>query len=81
MTCGGVVSRTVTIAVHWLDAPLLSVTVKVTRVLPSEYGPGGDWLSVIASPSGSEEPLSIEALAVQFGPAETVTVWHTAAGD
>ena len=32
---GGVVSLTVTIAVHWLDAPVLSVTVRVTNVSPN----------------------------------------------
>ena len=32
---GGVESRTVTVAVQVLDAPLLSVTVSVTVVLPS----------------------------------------------
>jgi len=39
--CGGVSSTTVTVAVHELDAPWLSVTVIVTSVLPSEYGPAG----------------------------------------
>ena len=33
--CGGVVSRTVTVAVHVPDAPLLSVTVSTTDVSPS----------------------------------------------
>ena len=33
--CGGVVSTTVTLAAHVLDAPLLSVTVSVTDVSPN----------------------------------------------
>src|SRR5262249_24240561 len=44
------------------------------------YGPAGDCVRVIASPSGSEEPSSIGALAVQLAPAETVTLWHAATG-
>ena len=39
---GGVVSTTVTVATQLFDAPWLSVTVNVTLVLPSGYGPGGD---------------------------------------
>ncbi len=70
---GGLLSVTVTVAEQELDAPLLSVTVIVTVVVPSGYGPGGDCVMVNVSPSGSEEPLLIEALAVQLGPAETVT--------
>src|SRR5262245_17015619 len=71
---------TVTVAVHWLDVPLLSVTVSVTVVMPSGYGPAGDCVMVIGSPSGSKEPLSSEALAVQFALAETVTFWQIAVG-
>jgi len=70
---GGVLSTTVTVAVHCLESPGGSVTVNVTFVVPSGYGPGGDWLVVTAPPSGSNEPLLIEAFAVQVGPAETVT--------
>ena len=70
---GGVLSTTVTVAEHWLETPRVSVTVNVTVVTPSGYGPDGDWLVVTAPPSGSDEPLSIEALAVQVGPADTVT--------
>ena len=70
---GGVLSTTVTVAEHCLESPGVSVTVKVTVVVPSGYGPGGDWLVVTAPPSGSSEPLLIEALAVQVGPADTVT--------
>ena len=33
---GGVLSTTITVAVHWLEAPKLSVTVNVTLVEPSE---------------------------------------------
>src|SRR6516162_4430469 len=59
----------------------MSVTVNVTGVTPRGYGPGGSWRSVIVSPvSGSNEPLSTEASASQFGPAETVTSWHRATG-
>ena len=70
---GGVASTTVTVAEHWLETPGVSVTVNVTVVVPSGYGPGGDWLVVTAPPSGSDDPLLIEALAVQVGPADTVT--------
>jgi hypothetical protein len=70
---GGVRSTTVTVAVHCLESPGPSVTVKVTLVVPSGYGPGGAWLVVKPPPSGSNEPLLIEALAVQVGPADTVT--------
>ena len=35
---GGVVSCTVTVALHVLEAPWLSVTVRVTEVLPGEEG-------------------------------------------
>jgi hypothetical protein len=70
---GGVLSTTVTVAEHSLETPSVSVTVKVTVVVPSGYSPGGDWLVVTAPPSGSSEPLLIEALAVQVGPADTVT--------
>ena len=77
---GGDVSVTVTVAVHWLVAPLLSVTVSNTLVVPSAYGPAGDWVSVRGPPSGSDEPLLIEAVAVQLAPAATVTFWHDAIG-
>src|SRR5206468_12371468 len=70
---GAVLSCTVTLAVHEEDAPLLSVTVKVITVVPTEYGPAGDCASVIASPSGSELPLSTEAGAWQLALAVTVT--------
>jgi hypothetical protein len=70
---GGVESTTVTVAEHSLETPRMSVTVNVTVVVPSGYGAGGDWLVVTAPPSGSVEPLLIEALAVQVGPADTVT--------
>jgi len=43
LTEGGVVSATVTSAVHEVDAFLLSVTVSVTVVAPTEYGPAGVW--------------------------------------
>src|SRR5947209_4691843 len=53
MRPGGVGSITVTLAVQEFDAPWLSVTLRVTGVVPNEYGPGGDWIIVIGSPSGS----------------------------
>jgi hypothetical protein len=77
---GAVVSTTVTTAVHELDAPLLSVIVKVTVVLPSGYGPAGDWVMVIGSPSGSKDPSSIDAFAMQEESADTVTFLHFATG-
>src|SRR5512140_932310 len=77
---GGVLSTTVTVAVQLLEAPKLSVAVNVTLVAPREYGPAGSWPSVSASPSGSDDPLSTDAAAVQDGPAATVTSWHNAVG-
>jgi hypothetical protein len=66
---------------HELAAPCESVTVNSTVVVPSGYGPAGDCVTVIVSPlSGSEEPLLIEAVAVQFAPAATVTFWQLAMG-
>src|ERR1017187_2186538 len=41
LSTGGVVSRTMTMALHVLEAPLSSATVRVTRLVPSGYGPGG----------------------------------------
>ena len=38
---GGCWSTTVTVAVQEAEAPLLSVTVRVTGVVPKPYGPGG----------------------------------------
>ena len=69
---GGVLSTTVTVAEHWLESPGVSVTGNVTVVVPSAYGPAGDWLVVTAPPSGSNEPLLIEALDVQVCPPDTV---------
>jgi hypothetical protein len=47
-------SATVTVAVHWSLPQLPSSTVKVTAVIPTEYGPGGLWEMVNGtSPSGS----------------------------
>jgi hypothetical protein len=63
---GGWRSCTVTVAgqdaVAW--SGLLSTTVRVTFVVPSVYGPAGDWVSVTPSPSGSNEPLLTDAFAV-----------------
>jgi hypothetical protein len=71
---------TVTVPLQVLEAPWLSVTVSVTLVAPSAYGPGGDCASVIVSPaSGSEEPLSMDAAAVQPAPDEH-HAWRHATG-
>ena len=42
VSVGAVVSFTVTFVVHMADAPVSSVTVSVTDVVPSGYGPVGD---------------------------------------
>jgi hypothetical protein len=65
---------TVTFAVACAVAPLLSTTVSKTLVVPTGYGPAGLCVFVIASPSGSEEPLSIFAFAV---PPEALAVTVT----
>ena len=79
---GGVWSITVTVAEQEAAAPLLSVTVRVTAVVPKTYGPAGNWLSVIVSPSGSEEPLLTEAEATEQSPRSvgTTTFVHFAIG-
>jgi hypothetical protein len=41
-TFGGSLSTTVTVPVHVAEAPLLSITVSVTGVVPALYGPAGD---------------------------------------
>src|SRR5262245_2002841 len=60
---------TVTVEEHWLVAPLLSVTVRSTFVVPTGYGPAGVCVIVKGSPSGSKDPLSMEAFAAQPAPA------------
>jgi len=55
---GAMMSTTVTVAMQLLEPPLESVTVKVTLVEPILNGPAGFRLRVIASPSGSDDPLS-----------------------
>ena len=81
---GGVLSTTVTFAVHVAVAPNLSVTVSTTLfVVPFGYGPAGDCESVIGSPSGSLDPSSMLAGAVHVvsvGPVNTVTFLHFAIG-
>ena len=47
---------------------------------PSAYGDGGAWTSVSGSPSGSEEPLSIEASATHMLFAGTMTFFARAIG-
>ena len=62
-------------------APFVSVTVNSTVVLPCGYGPAGDCVMVSASPSGSEEPLSMLAFALPPATAEaTVTSCTKAIG-
>src|SRR5262245_3697154 len=71
---------TVTVALHedvWLAE---SVTFSVTVVCPPVYGPGGTWASVTGPPSGSYEPLLIDAICVPRNVAVTVTFWQTATG-
>src|SRR6266571_1080117 len=53
---GAVVSITFTVAEQVAERPPSSVTVSVTDVAPSAYGPAGVRCRVIGSPSGSEEP-------------------------
>ena len=77
---GAVLSTTVTVVEHVSDAPLSSVTVNVTTVIPNPYGPSGLWLVVIGSSSGSYDPLSTSASALQSVPAKTVTLLHSATG-
>src|SRR5258705_93591 len=67
---GASVSVTVTTAEQEAVALWLSVAVSVTDVWPNGYGPEGVCVIVMASPlSGSEEPSSMDALAVQVAPA------------
>src|SRR5258707_585889 len=71
---GGVESTTVTVDTQLFDKPWLSITVNVTLVSPSGYGPDGNWTSVIVPPAlGSNEPLSMEASALHLASADTVT--------
>src|SRR6185503_19828152 len=73
---GSVVSTTVTVAVHELFRPALSVAVSVSVCAPSANGPELSRVRVIVSPaSGSAEPSSTSAgviLAMQVLSAETV---------
>jgi hypothetical protein len=81
---GAVVSFTVTVALHVLEAPWLSVTVRITLVVPSGYV--SEWFAEkdsVSPASGSEEPLfssEAETVAVQFAPAGFVTFWQMATG-
>src|SRR5579864_3812042 len=56
-------STTVTFDEHESERFSVSVTVRVTGVVPSAYGPAGAGVKVRASPSVSNEPLSMEAVA------------------
>ena len=78
---GALMSTTVTLPVAWLVAPFGSTTVSRTVVVPSGYGPAGDCVIVSGSPSGSDDPSSIDAAAPQVsGLAETVTFFAFAIG-
>src|SRR5262249_26241916 len=80
VTSGGGLSTTVTLAVAWLVAPLESLTVSRTDVTPIGYGPGGDCVMVSPSPSGSNDPSSIDAFAVHEFSHITVTFFALATG-
>ena len=58
----------------------MSVTVSVTVVTPMPYGPGGFSVTVTGSPNGSEDPLSMDANAVQPPIAFTATFFTPATG-
>jgi hypothetical protein len=78
---GGVLSTTVTLPVAWLVAPRGSTTVSSTGVVPSAYGPAGDCVIVNGSPSGSDDPSSIDADAMHVSAlAKTVTFFAFAIG-
>src|SRR3954467_6786080 len=70
---GAVRSTTVTIADACPNAPFGSVFVSSTGVVPSAYGPAGDWIDASVSPSTSDDPLSIDASATHRSLAATVT--------
>jgi hypothetical protein len=65
LIAGAVESTTVTLPSAWLVAPLGSITVSRTGVVPTGYGPAGDCVIVSASPSASSEPSSTDAEAPQ----------------
>ena len=77
---GAVSSTTVTVPVAWLAAPFVSVAVRSTVVVPSGYGPAGDCVIVNRSPSASDDPSSIDALALHVLFADTVTSFAFATG-
>src|SRR5579862_4076714 len=60
-TVGGVVSTTITCALHVLDAPPLSKTLNTTLFVPMENGPGGLNDRLVIVPSLSNEPASTAA--------------------
>jgi hypothetical protein len=77
---GASLSTTVTVPSAWLVAPFGSVTVNITGVVPRGYGPGGDCVIVSGSPSASDEPSSMEALALHVSSATAVTFFAFATG-
>src|SRR5438105_15463951 len=70
---GGVRSTTVTTPVAWPNAPLGSVAVNRTDVVPSGYGDGGICANDSGSPSASHECFSIDASATHWSLATAVT--------
>src|SRR5205823_4214654 len=81
VSCGGVLSTTVTLARAWLVAPFVSFTVSSTAVVPMSYGPGGDCVGTSVSPSSSKDPSSMSARAPHaFAGAVTVTSFAFAIG-
>lgn len=78
------VSFTVTLAEQNAEAwsGPLSTTKSFTGVIPNVYGPAGDCVAVTPSPSGSKEPLLMDAVALvhRLKSVETMTELHSASG-
>src|SRR5438309_1682871 len=77
---GAARSRTTTNAAQVLRPPLPSVTVNSTWLVPGPYGPGGVWLIITGSPSGSVEPLLTEASTRQCVVTDRTAFVHRAIG-
>jgi hypothetical protein len=71
---GGVRSTTVTFAVHVAAGLAVELTVSVTLVIPSPYGPAGSCARLTATPVGSEEPASTDATVAEQVSASVGTV-------
>jgi hypothetical protein len=78
------VSFTVTFAEQYAEAwsGPLSTTDRVTGVVPSAYGPAGVCVAVTPSPSGSKEPLLMDAVELlhRLKSVETMVEEHSASG-